>query len=130
MKFHTPCEFEIPDDWWQVAGMRNFKPLASTYNASSAPEWPMIVVALTDVEPPHRNPGVRWFDRDRMIQILDGFVNKGIVPAIEANALSIDKPHRFCLHDGFHRFYASAAAGFSHLPVSIRPYFDITDPTS
>ncbi len=128
MKFDFPGLFEIPDEWWVAAGMDRFQAKSVAYRASSNSEWPTVIVALTEIKPPMRNHGVREFDKERMVQILSGFANDDVLPSIEVDQPSGSFSHKFRLRDGFHRFYASAAAGFSHVPVSVRPYFDITDP--
>jgi hypothetical protein len=71
---HFPCEFEIPDDWLDEAGMRGFTPRAAAYR--STPN--AIAVPLTEIEPPYRFLSVpkdwRGFCRKRFVRILDGFV--------------------------------------------------------
>ena len=62
---------------------------------------------------------------DRMVPILRGFRNGDVLPPIEVDEPPNEIGRRFRVRDGFHRFYASVAVGFSHLPVSVRPYFDI-----
>ena len=40
------------------------------------------------------------------------------VPVTEIPFIDLDpSPYRFRVHDGFHRFYASVAAGFEALPT-------------
>lgn len=73
MRFHfplLPAEFEIPDVWWDEAGMTTFRPLATSYRSN--PDT--VLVPLRAVEPPFRNPEVMldWqgFGRARMIRVL------------------------------------------------------------
>ena len=127
MRFHfplLPAEFEIPDSWWIEAGMAAFRASAPGYRSS--PEAALVL--LRTVEPPFRNPGVlrdwRGFDRARMIRVLGGIAGDAEMPPVPVVALlPTDDPAgpfawRVC--DGFHRFYASVAAGFEMLPVVIR----------
>jgi hypothetical protein len=119
-----PAEFEIPDAWWTEAGMLTFRPLAPSYR--STPD--AVALSLREIEPPFRNPEVirdwRGFDRARMIRVLSGIATGAEMPPVPVAALpSTDDPAgpfawRVC--DGFHRFYASVAAGFEMLPVMIR----------
>ncbi|WP_156429878.1 hypothetical protein [Burkholderia sp. FL-7-2-10-S1-D7] len=119
-----PAEFEIPDSWWADGGMATFCPGSSSYRSSAE----AVLVSLREVEPPFRNPEVirdwRGFDRARMIRVLSGIANGAEMPPVPVVALPpADDPvgpfaYRVC--DGFHRFYASVAAGFEKLPVIIR----------
>jgi hypothetical protein len=126
MCFHfpvLPAEFEIPDAWWTEAGMTAFGPGAPSYR--STPD--AVLVPLREIEPPFRNPEVirdwRGFDRARMIRVLSGMASGAEMPPVPVVALPpADDPAapfawRVC--DGFHRFYASVAAGFERLPVVI-----------
>ncbi|SAL67242.1 hypothetical protein AWB69_07688 [Caballeronia udeis] len=119
-----PAEFEIPDSWWADAGMAAFCPGAPSYRCT----LDAIVVPLREIEPPFRNPEVMldWcgFDRSRMIRVLSAMATGAEMPPDRVVALpSADDPaapfaYRVC--DGFHRFYASIAAGFEMLPVVFR----------
>ena len=43
-------------------------------------------------------------------------------------AIPVDRPPgqaQYRLRDGYHRYYISVALGFSHVPVSERPYFEL-----
>lgn len=108
--------------------MAGFHSKRSAYRASSAPDWPTIIIPVSEVQPPARNEGIRWFDEDRMLRVLKGICSDDVLPPIEVDEPQGHSSHRYRLRDGFHRFYASIAAGFSCLPVSVRPFFDITDP--
>jgi hypothetical protein len=128
MKFLLPCEFEIPDAWCDEAGIVGFRATGNAYQASSTADFPTAILALVDVAPPKRQAGVRWFYKDRMVSILKGMVSGSVLPPIKIDRPPvIHAPHTYRLRDGFHRFYASVALGFSHLPVSELPYFDIND---
>ena len=122
---HQPVEFEIPDEWFVAAGMTGFSPTAHAYVASSCDQYPTLVVPLQEVAAPTRNQGVTWFHKDRMVPILHGFRNGDVLPPIEVDEPPNKSGLRFRVRVGFHRFYASVAVGFLHLPVSVRPYFDI-----
>lgn len=56
------------------------------------------------------------FDRMRMIDILVGIASRSPLPPVPI----VERPegaYRYRLCNGTHRFYASVAAGFSHLPT-------------
>jgi hypothetical protein len=121
-----PIDFEIPDDWLVTAGVSGFKPAAEAYVAEFEPRWPTAIVPLSQVRPPTRNPGVRWFDKGRMESILRALIAGHALPPIDVHEPPERQDYRYALRDGFHRFYASAATGFPCLPVRVLPYFDIT----
>jgi hypothetical protein len=58
------------------------------------------------------------FDRTRMTDILRGiatYTNLPPIPVVERN----QDAYRYLLCNGTHRFYASVAAGFSHVPTVV-----------
>jgi hypothetical protein len=118
-----PGEFEIPDQWWEEAGMNGFVPLGRAYCATTA----AVLVPLREIEPPFRVPesAFDWhgFDHVRLIPILKGFVAGAKIPPVPLIKLPpTDVPHApfgYRVHNGFHRFYASVAAGYACLPAII-----------
>jgi len=118
-----PCGFEIPDAWLNEAGINGFSRTTSAYRSTSAAS----LVLLREVEPPHRvvEHPKDWlgFDRSRLISVLRGIVSSAeFAPVPLLTLLSSDfprPPYRYRVRDGFHRFYASIAAGFECLPAAI-----------
>ncbi len=119
-----PCDFELPDEWIIEAGMVGFKPTATAY--LSTPD--AVLVPLHEIEPPHRKhtcpKDYRGFDRARLIDVLKGIVaGSEIKPVLliklSAGNSALILPYRFRVSDGFHRFYASMAAGFKSLSATI-----------
>jgi hypothetical protein len=129
MRFSDPIDFDIPDEWWSAAGMERFERRSAAYRAGdpellSASEWPTELVPLKLIEPPRRAPGVALFGRERMISVLAGFVADDRLPPIEVNTVEGGRsPYR--VYHGYHRYYASWAAGFDLVPVVVIPYFDM-----
>lgn len=117
-------EFEIPDGWWAAAGMKDWRPNASHYQEETGSDRKLsaVVVPLSDVAAPVRDEGLRWFEERRMRSILTGFRDGACLPPIEVFSPSGESDFRFSVRNGFHRFYASVAVGFTHLPVLIFPY--------
>jgi len=121
-----PAEFQIPDDWWNDAGMYGFIPHDMSY-VSLDPAVQMI--RLCEIEPPFRCPkypmDFAGFDRERLVKILSGFVAGDSIPPVPLFALVAREfqptPFRYRIGNGFHRFYASVAAGFSSLPAIVFP---------
>jgi hypothetical protein len=95
------------------------------YIATSDPQYPTTVVPLSAVAAPVRNKNVAWFKEQRMVDVLRGFRVGDKLPPIEVDEPPTKTGFGYRVRDGFHRYYASAAAGFTELPVSVRPYFDI-----
>ena len=69
-----------------------------------------------------RNEGVtldeNGFRRDRMMKILCGIRDGDSIPAI-CIELADPGQRRYRVRGGFHRYYASVTAGFSHVPSNI-----------
>jgi hypothetical protein len=132
MKFYWPIEFEILDDWWSDAGMVDFAPAALAYNAMPPPypseamlpdDIPSVLVLLRDIKPIDRNlkgiVGVRLFaSKERLVRILTGIRENIQLPPIQVVEDEEDG-HVYRLCHGVHRFYASVAAGFTHIPAVI-----------
>lgn len=124
MRFHIPHEFEIPDEWWIASGIANFKVNVEGYRSTSPSP---VMIRIEAIRPPRRNPGVIWFERERMEAILKGFVNGDYLPPIEVNETPDDKEFRYRVQNGFHRYHASVAVGFRMIPIEIKPFFDINE---
>jgi len=126
MRFRFPLlpgEFEIPDDWWTEAGMSGFVAPGRAYRSTGT----AVPVSLREIEPPFRLPEcmIDWngFNRPRLISILKGFVAATeIAPVPLIRLASTDfppAPFDYRVRNGFHRFYASVAAGFECLSAVI-----------
>ena len=85
------------------------------------PETAPIILPLEAIKPVHRIlPNGTAFDRDRLVRILVGFKSdQALPPVLTLKALS--DSYRFHLCNGLHRFLASVAAGFTHIPAVITP---------
>ena len=118
-----PCEFEVRDDWIAESGIVSFRPMGTSYR--SAPSATLI--PLISIEPPYRRvthpKDWRGFDHDRLTRILRGFVDEAEIDPVPLFKLPVtDFPHtpyQYRVLNGFHRFYASIAAGFEDLPAVI-----------
>jgi hypothetical protein len=121
---HYPCEFEIPDEWWITAGMTDFAPSRLAYRSALSAK----LVLLREIEPPHLDLASPrdWcgFDRARMLRILHGLKEGAEIRPVPLLELVMDdvpsnKSYAYRVLDGYHRFYASIAAGFQFLPASV-----------
>ena len=108
----------VISDWRDEAGMRAFE-RESPFYRSSPQCW---LVRLDCIEPPsmeqrqHLGPG--GFCRTRMVTVLRGFASQSL-PPIELDEVPSDCEYAYQLRHGAHRFYASVAVGFSHVPAAV-----------
>jgi hypothetical protein len=106
---------QIPVEWLGTAGMQDFTPLRLSYLCESPHE----LIALADIARPKRDSRI-VFDcnglrRDRTMAVLAGIREDLSLPPIQVKAGG----RSYRVHNGFHRFYASLALGFSHIPAVI-----------
>jgi hypothetical protein len=121
---HFPCEFEVPDEWLREAGVANFVRKSAAYKSCPAAQ----LAALTAIEPPPRliaySLSWRGFDRSRFVSVLRGMMEDCEIEAVPVEEMPfvdlVSSPYKFRVRDGVHRFYASVAMGFSHLPTELR----------
>jgi hypothetical protein len=111
---------EIPRDWWIFCEMDDFKPLSPYYPYAIPRDQTVEVVPLVELEPPQRSAGAPAFRKYKLVPILLAFRSPECrLPPVQVEAAN-SGPYRFKLVNGFHRFYASVAVGYSHLPVCER----------
>jgi hypothetical protein len=128
MWFATPdtgIRFEIPDEWWAFADMNAFSPGESgfyPYTPECANE--VEVVPLSAVEPPLRASGVPPFKKYKLVPVLFAFASpECAIPPVEVVVVPSTR-YRFRVLNGYHRYYASVAVGYTRLPVIVRQPFD------
>jgi hypothetical protein len=113
---------EIPRVWLAEAGVQNYRPTHASFCCSA----PHVLIPLSDIERVVRIVPLdaNGFYHDRMIQVLVGIRDAAdIVPPVPVEAIGALETGRYRLRDGTHRFYASLALGFTHLPCDIcEPY--------
>ncbi len=109
------------------AGMSSFIPTSPAYIASVVSNFENKNIPITLIQPPVRNLNTQNFNQARAHRLL-----KAIQQGVELPPVEVDEPpshtlgvyiYRLC--DGFHRFYLSEVLGFTHLPVVIKPYFNL-----
>lgn len=113
--------FEIPDEWWAGTGMKGFGANGRSYrcDCDKAQTLPMSEV-WTLVR-------ARGFDEARMRSVLKGIADGDPLPPVKVDRPPGVGPAVFRLKDGYHRFMASAAAGFGAIPALEVSYFDLQD---
>lgn len=110
---------EIPDEWWKFSEMDTFSPVGTFYLYS--PNDGVKIVPVAEVEPPQRNVGVTPLKKSRLVPILMAFVSKvNAVPPIDVSASAAGSRYKYRVANGYHRYYASIAAGYRDIPVVIK----------
>lgn len=118
---HYPCEFEIPDSWLAEAGMMGFNCMTPAFRSTAD----AVLVALTEIEPPYRlmTHPKDWhgFDQARLVRLLNRIATGAEIDAVPLLELPFvndysQRPYRYRVRDGYHRFFASVAVGFKCLP--------------
>jgi hypothetical protein len=107
---------EIPDQWLADVGFEDFKPTRSAIRCAVQHE----LISIAEIEPLVRSIPLdaNGFRRSKMIAVLE--MIRDDVPSTEpiyvARQLGRWPYH---LRDGVHRYYASRALGFTHVPAEI-----------
>lgn len=80
----------------------------------------IVLVAITDIEPPRRAPGVVELATDRASKIAEGITKRQpICPIRIIENGSVANAFPYSVYDGFHRFHLSRAAGFVLIPAIV-----------
>jgi hypothetical protein len=103
-----------------ICDMDNFRP-ATTFYLYSQRDVGVQTVPIAEVRPPERSAGVVGFHKNRLAPILLAFTSdRCALPAVPVRELADGDRHRYEVLDGYHRYYASIAAGYTRQPVLIR----------
>ena len=126
-----PLAFEISDEWWSEAGAVGFQPNADCFvHTACGPLDHLAIISLRDVAPMLREPGSypngHGFRKHGpngetlggMVGVLTAIVTGEPLPPVKAcrTRAASAEGMSYKVFDGFHRFYASHALGFTHLP--------------
>jgi hypothetical protein len=108
----------IPDSWKAEAGVQNFQ--AQPSQRGFPCDAPHTLIALADIEWPFRHSNVpldaNGFNHVRMVSILVGIRENASLPPIDVEP---GDQRSYRLRAGMHRYHASLALGFSHIPAEI-----------
>jgi uncharacterized ParB-like nuclease family protein len=78
------------------------------------------VVDLRVIRPLVRSVGTNGFRKYKMACVLMAFQDpNGALPPIEIRRIESDPNYSYELIDGFHRYYASIAVGYTKIPAHI-----------
>ena len=111
---HDDVSFDFPVE------LQDFQASGSSYVCNDLEAQK---VRISNLASPVRNTGVVPFTINRLEAIVDGFRNGDAIPPIQIH--KHPETEHLVVKDGFHRYYASIAAGFSHIPCREYPNFDI-----
>jgi hypothetical protein len=110
----------IPIGWMVEAGVQNFRP--ALLQRSFRCDADHVLIALADIEVPLRQSGYpldeNGFRRDRMVSLLTGIRDHVSLPPICIERGDPDQ-RQYRVREGVHRYHASLALGFSHIPAEI-----------
>jgi hypothetical protein len=113
-----PQSMIIPAAWIAEAGLEDFKPTRRAFRCVGSHEY----IALADIEVPQRNSDCpldgNGFEHDRMVRLLIGLRDNVPLPAVY---IERGDPHQppYRIREGVHRYHASLALGFTHIPAEI-----------
>jgi ParB-like chromosome segregation protein Spo0J len=112
--------FEIPDAWWEAAGLRDFAPHRSEYRAGPSVDFDLetIILPIDNVGVDPRGVGVPDFGRERMISVLEAIRQNLALPPIEVTEAG-GEGCTYALYHGRHRMAASIAVGFAFIPAVV-----------
>jgi hypothetical protein len=104
--------------WMAEAGIGDFKASRCAFRCADPHEC----IVLADIEVPLRGSDCQLdangFCHDRMVRILIGIRDDVPLPAVY---IERGDPHQrpYRIREGVHRYHASLALGFSHIPAEI-----------
>ena len=131
---HPPLCFEIPDEWWIASGAARFTPLTASYRGTGYSTESEALISLDAIAPMLRKPMVsrshHGFRREDgfdgtgfggMLQVLQSIVTGTHLPLVAVRPMRGTSAEglAYVIRDGFHRFYAWHALGFTHLPRTV-----------
>jgi len=109
----------VPASWLSEAGLQGFVPTRQAFRCDE----PHIIISIANIEKMIRSVplDMNGFRRDRMMRVLTGIRDDDALPPIPVQRAD-QGPLPYRLRDGTHRFYASLALGFSHIPAVLVEY--------
>jgi hypothetical protein len=120
LNFNLPRgdQFKLPAEWWNEAGMKTFQRQSPSYPFQRSPK--ILLVRIDSIEPlslKHRLDQV--LRRPSLVSIFRRIASGSVMPPIQLDELPPNGEYAYRIHRGAHRFYASVAAGFTHIPAVI-----------
>jgi len=123
MQFLTPLgdvTFSIPDDWWEFSEVAN-----CDFSAGGGYSPPAVgkfkIAELRDIAPPERATKELSFRKYKLMPVLFAFASpECALPLVEVSDKDVAAPYKYRIVNGYHRYYASVAVGYSKLPILIK----------
>ena len=115
----TDLEFEIPQDWWLFCDMniRNVDDYKYYQHNGSLKETK--IADITHIEPPTRGNGIPQLEKYKLVPILLAFTSpECALPPVKVSVYN-SGPYKYKLTNGYHRYYASLAVGYTMLPIVV-----------
>ena len=115
----TDLEFERPEDWWLFCDLsiRNVNDYKYYPHNGSLRETE--IANITHIEPPVRNNGIPPFKKHKLVPILLAFTSpECALPPVEVS-VNNSGPYKYTVTNGYHRYYASLAVGYTMLPIVV-----------
>jgi hypothetical protein len=113
-----PQSMKILPAWMAEAGVKDFTPTRRAFRCDDPHEC----IALADIEVPLRGSDypldANGFRHERMVRLLIGIRDNVSLPAVY---IERGDPHQrpYRVREGVHRYHASLALGFSHIPAEV-----------
>lgn len=83
-------------------------------------------MTIEDIQPPRRNPSMEPFRKYKLVPVLLAFISpECALPPVAVEPLPKGSGFRYRVTNGFHRFYASRAVGYSCIPAVINEAFEL-----
>jgi hypothetical protein len=120
LNFNLPRgdQFTIPAEWWNEAGMKAFQRQSPSYRFQRSPT--ILLIRIDSIEPlilKHRLDQV--LRRISLVSIFRRIASESFMPPIQLDELPPNGEYAYRIRRGAHRFYASVAAGFTHIPAVV-----------
>jgi hypothetical protein len=114
-----PRWVKISSRWWDAAGMSTFRPTLSAYRGEPHATLATVILAIEEISVDLRGEGISDFTAERMISVLKAMRLDQPLPPVEVEVDDAWERFPYRLYHGYHRFHASIAVGFSHIPAVI-----------
>jgi hypothetical protein len=117
-------DYVIPADWLAFCEIDSWHPESKCYPWSGTQAVELL--AIEDIQPPRRNPGMEPFHKYKLVPVLLAFMSpECALPPVIVELLPNGCGFRYRVTNGFHRFYASRAVGYVSIPAVINSAFEL-----
>ena len=115
----TDLEFEVPQDWWLFCDMNIWNVNDYKYYLHNGSLKETKIANITHIEPPTRDNVIPPLKKYKFVPILLAFTSpECALPPVEVRAYN-SGPYKYSITNGYHRYYASLAVGYTMLPIVV-----------